>query len=269
MQPKGSTTLASVHLLDYPDADTGLIDTDLEIAMAAVRTVVNLGRGLRKRNDLRVRQPLGVVTVVSRDPRVASAVEAHRALIAEELNVHLVEVNEDESDLVVLTAKADFRRLGPRLGKETGAVAGEIAALDHESIAAVLDGGELVIREVTLSADDIVVSRTPHEGTVVATEDLITVALDTTLTDDLRTEGVARELVNRLQLMRRSEGLDVTNRITVRWASDSAAIAAAFEQYGDFIAGEVLALAIEHSSTVSAGTTEIDGLTVALEISPV
>jgi isoleucyl-tRNA synthetase len=266
VQPDGTAAPASVHLLNYPEADTALIDSDLEMAMAAARTVVNLGRGLRKRNDLRVRQPLGLVTIVSRDRHVGAAIETHRDLISEELNVHRVEVHEDESDLVVLSAKADFKRLGPRLGKETGAVAGEIAALDHASIAALLEGGELVIRDTTLNAHDIVVSRTPHEGTVVATEGTITVALDTTLTDDLRTEGVARELVNRIQLLRRSDGLDVTDRVALRWASDSEPIVTAFQQFGDFIAGEVLALAIERDTTVAAGTTDIDGLEVGLTI---
>jgi isoleucyl-tRNA synthetase len=269
VQPDGTAAPASVHLLDYPDADTELIDSDLEIAMAVARTVVNLGRGLRKRNDLRVRQPLGLVTIVSRDPHVAAAIETHRDLISEELNVHRVEVHEDESDLVVLSAKADFKRLGPKLGKETGSVAGEIAALDHTSIAALLEGRDLVIRDTTLTADDIVVSRTPHEGTVVATEGTITVALDTTLTNDLRTEGVARELVNRIQLLRRSDGLDVTDRIALRWASDSEPIVTAFQQFGDFIAGEVLALAIERDTTVAGGTTDIDGLEVGLKVTAV
>ena len=269
VRPYGTAAPASVHLLDYPNADTALIDSELEMTMAAARTVVNLGRGLRKRNDLRVRQPLGLVTIVSRDPHVAAAIVAHRDLISEELNVHRVEVHEDESDLVALSAKADFKRLGPRLGKETGAVAGEIAALDHASIAALLEGGELVIRGTRLNADDIVVNRTPHEGTVVATEGTITVALDTNLTDELRTEGVARELVNRIQLLRRSNGLDVTDRIELRWASDSEPIVTAFQQFGDFIAGEVLALAIERNTTVAAGTTDIDGLEVGLDITAV
>ena len=269
VQPDGTPAPASVHLLDYPDADSTLIDSDLEMAMATVRTVVNLGRGLRKRNDLRVRQPLGLVTIVSRDPRVAAAIETHRDLISEELNVRRVEVHEDESDLVVLSAKADFRRLGPRLGKETGAVAGEIAALGHASIAALIEGEELTIRDTALTADDIVVARTPHKGTVVATEGTITVALDTTLTQELRTEGMARELVNRIQLLRRADGLDVADRIALLWASDSDPIVTAFEQFGDFIAGEVLALSIKRENTVAADFTDIDGRAVALQIATV
>jgi isoleucyl-tRNA synthetase len=266
VQPDGNLAPASVHLLDYPDADPALIDPDLELAMAAARTVVNLGRGLRKRNDLRVRQPLGLVTIVTRDPIVAAAIASHRDLISEELNVHGVEVHADESDLVRLSAKADFRRLGPRLGKETGGVANEIAALDHPSIAALLEGGDLVVHNSVLTADDIVVSRTPHEGTVVATEGAITVALDTTLTDELRTEGVARELVNRTQLLRRSDGLDVTDRIVLRWTSTSDLVITAFEQFQEFIAGEVLAMEISRDDAVAAESTDIDGLSVALAI---
>ena len=126
------------------------------------------------------------------------------------------------------------------------------------------------IRDTALTADDIVVSRTPHEGTVVATEGTITVALDTTLTEELRTEGMARELVNRIQLLRRSDGLDVADRIALRWASDSDPIVAAFEQFGDFIAGEVLAIddrTRRHAWRPSS--TDIDGLAVALEIAAV
>jgi isoleucyl-tRNA synthetase len=206
------------------------------------------------------------VTIVTRDPIVAAAIATHRDLISEELNVHRVEVHADESDLVRLSAKADFRRLGPRLGKATGAVANDIAALDHPSIAALLEGGDLVIQDTVLTANDIVVNRTPHEGTVVATEGAITVALDTTLTDDLRTEGVARELVNRIQLLRRSDGLDVTDRIVLRWTSTFDLVIAAFEQFQDFIAGEVLAVEISRDDAVAVELTNIDALSVALTI---
>ena len=265
-RPEETEAPGSVHLLDFPDADTDLIDTDLEMSMAAARTVVNLGHGLRKRNDLRVRQPLSLVTIVTRHPQIAAAIEAHRDLICEELNVHEFQVHADESDLVVLSAKADFKRLGPRLGKGTGAVAGGIAALNHASIAALLEGGEASVNGTTITADDIVVSRTPHEGTVVATEGAITVALDATLTDNLLTEGVARELVNRIQLLRRSDGLDVTDRIQLDWESSSDRVVDAFAEFGDLIAGEVLATTVRRDDAVTAEPTDIDGLAVRLHI---
>ncbi len=268
VRPAETSAPPSVHLLDYPDADTARIDRALEFSMAATRTVVNLGRGLRKRNDLRVRQPLGVVRIVTRDAELASAVETHRDLIAEELNVRRVEVGADEADLVELSAKADFKRLGPRLGKETGPVAAAVAALDHGQVTDLLDRGTITVNGVTLAAEDVVVARTPREGTVVATEGGITVALDTTLSDDLRTEGLARELVNRIQLLRRSEGFAVTDRIEVHWASDDDGIVSAFEDYGAFIGGEVLAPTISRGAAEAEHTIDIDGRIVWLRIAP-
>jgi isoleucyl-tRNA synthetase len=253
-------------LLDYPDADTALIDTHLERAMAASRTVVNLGRTLRRRNDLRVRQPLALVTIVTGNPELRRAIETHTALIAEELNVHAVNVHDDEAELVELSAKADFRRLGPRFGNETKTIAGAIAGLDHDAVAELLSDGEVTIDDEVLTAADVVITRNPREGTVVATEGSITVALDTQLSQDLLTEGVARELVNRIQMIRRSEGRAVTDRIRLRWASDAASIVEAFRVHDAFIAGEVLATAIVRDHSITSTPISIDGAEVALSI---
>ena len=268
-RPLETSAPQSVHLLDYPDADATLIDTDLEIAMAASRTVVNLGRTLRKRNDLRVRQPLAQVTIVTRDPDLRKAIETHTALIAEELNVRAVHVHDDETDLVELSAKADFKRLGPRFGKETKMVAAEIAGLDHDAVAELLETGAISVAGETLTVDDVVIARSPREGMVVATESSITVALDTQLTEELVVEGIARELVNRIQMMRRSEGFEVADRIRLRWTSDDASIIDAFEGHETFIAGEVLAATIERAKTVTADSTVINGAAVVLSIAGV
>jgi isoleucyl-tRNA synthetase len=268
-RPSETSARQSVHLLDYPESDTELIDADLEVAMAASRTVVNLGRTLRKRNDLRVRQPLNLVTIVTRDPRVRRAIEAHTDLITEELNVRAVKVHEDEADLVELSAKADFKRLGPRFGKEMKAIAATIANLDHDAIAALLDSGEITIDDEALTIEDVVVLRSPREGTVVATDESITVALDTQLNDELLVEGVARELVNRIQMLRRSEGFEVADRVHLRWASDDASIIDAFGAHGEFIAGEVLAVTIERADSVPSNTVTIDGSDVAITIAGV
>ncbi len=265
-RPSDTSAPLSVHLLDYPKADTALIDADLELTMAASRTVVNLGRTLRKRNDLRVRQPLALVTIVTTDPTLRRAIETHTVLIAEELNVHAVKVHDDETDLVELSAKADFKRLGPRFGKETKTVARTIADLNHHAVAELLDTGEITIGENVLTAEDVVVLRNPREGTVVATEGSITVALDTHLTGDLLIEGVARELVNRVQLMRRSEGFEVADRIRLLWASDDASIVDAFDVHNAFIAGEVLAAEIRRDDSVTANPVTIDGAVVALTV---
>jgi isoleucyl-tRNA synthetase len=265
-RPSETGAAGSVHLLDYPDADTSLIDTELERAMAASRTVVNLGRTLRKRNDLRVRQPLARVTIVTSDPALRAAIETHTALIAEELNVRTVDVHDDEADLVELSAKADFKRLGPRFGKETKAIAAAIAGLDHDAVSALLEAGEITITDEVLVSEDVVVVRNPREGTVVATEDSITVALDTHLTDDLLVEGVARELVNRVQMLRRSEGFEVADRIDLRWSSDDASLVEAISVHGGFIAGEVLATTIERDDSITTDPVTIDGSAVFIAI---
>jgi isoleucyl-tRNA synthetase len=257
----------SIHHVDYPIADPSVIDQTLESSMAAVRSVVTMGRALRKRNELRVRQPLEVVTVISRDPGLREAIESHRALISEELNVRQVDVQSDESGLVELSAKADFKRLGPRLGPRTKEIASAVAELDHETIASLIDGGTTDVGGEEISLDDIVVGRTPHEGTVVASSGGVTVALETEVTNELLIEGVARELVNRLQGLRRGLGLEVTDRITVAWSTESETVKAAFAAHGAMIATEVLATTVEEGPVVG-DPNDIDGRAVYLEVTP-
>jgi isoleucyl-tRNA synthetase len=187
---------ASVHHCDYPVAEASAIDIELENAMETVRTVVNLGRGLRKREDLRVRQPLPSVTIVTRSDAERAAIESHRDLIAEELNVKIIDIHADEAGLVDLSAKANFKVLGPRFGAETKSVATQVTAMSHDQISSLIDGASVQAGDYLITARDIVVSRNPRDGTVVASEGSLSVALDCALTDDLRVEGIARELVS-------------------------------------------------------------------------
>jgi isoleucyl-tRNA synthetase len=255
----------SIHHVDYPTADRAVIDPALETAMAHVRTAVTLGLGLRKRDGLRVRQPLQAATVITRDPKIRQSIAAHSRLIEEELNVREVEVFADESDLVELSAKADFKRIGPRFGESTKEIAAVIAALDHDTVAAMLDGDPLTVGDDEINAEDLVVSRTPHPGTVVASSGPITVALDTTVTDDLRLEGVAREIVNRIQRIRRDLGLDVTDHIAVVWSADDETIRDAFGVHSALIAGEVLAESLDEGSP-DAVLVDVDGSDLYLGI---
>lgn len=256
--------LPSVHHTDYPEADIDAIDEELERSMATVRTVVNLGRGLRRRNDLRVRQPLASVTVVTRSAVEQAAVSNHAELIADELNVASVQVHADEAGLVDLEAKANFKVLGPRYGRDMKTVASKIANLDHDAIVGILDGGTISVDGFTFSEDDIVVSRRPRSGTVVASEGSISVALDSTITRDLRIEGLARELINRVQGMRRRLDLEVTDRIDVVWASDDADVSSVFEQHADMIAREVLADSITHNVDTDGDEYDLGEATVRL-----
>jgi isoleucyl-tRNA synthetase len=255
----------SVHHTDYPIADVSSIDRDLETAMADVRTIVTLGRGLRKIHDVRVRQPLNSVTIVTRSAGTTQSVRNHTDLIAEELNVHSVEVHEDEAGLVDLSARANFKVLGPRLGRDMKTVASGIEELDHSTIADLLDGGSVEVSGFPVTANDIVVSREPRAGTVVATDGPISVALDTTIDDALALEGMARELINRIQNERRRLDLDVSDRIVVRWGSDDAMVISAFDAHMDLITGEVLATDIV-TSNIDADPIPIGRATVCLEI---
>ena len=231
----------SVHLTDYPIAAESAIDKELERDMDTVRRAVAVGRALRKRNDLRVRQPLSRVTIVSRDTAVQSAIAGHRSLILDELNVRELVLEEDESHLVHLGAQANFAVLGPRLGPRTREVAEAISALDHDTVNEILCGEVKAVAGTSIGADDIVVRRRPRPDTVVDADGDLTVALDTALSDDLIAEGIAREAVSRIQAMRREAELDVSDRIRVVLSTGDGVLRAALERHSDLIAAEVLA----------------------------
>ena len=254
----------SVHHCDFPQAVPELIDAELEAQIRVVRSVVALGRSIRTSEKLRTRQPLTEATILTHDPRVVRAVADHADLIAEELNVKSVRSSRDESELVTLSAKCDFSKLGPRFGPRVKEIAGAVAGLSGEELAPVLDGASLEVMGETLTLDDLVISRTALPGVVVQTEGALAVALDTTITDDLRTEGMAREIVSRVQQMRRDSGLDVTDRITIKWSSDDELVRRAFETHLETISNEVLAIDVAQGTDAAA--SELDGHSVSLEI---
>lgn len=257
---------SSIHHRDFPMADEALIDRELETAMAHVREVVRLGRNLRKREGHRVRQPLSRLTVLTRDPSVAGAVATHASVISDELNVKEVTVSSDETAFVHLSAKANYRKLGPILGSRMTDAATAIAGLSGDQIEDLLAGGstELVGQQITL--DDILVERIPVDGTIVETGSEFACALDTTITRDLKLEGLAREIVSKVQNMRRQAGLQVSDRIHLTWQAADDDVVAAFDQYSDHITSEVLASELMRSNEVDANDVEIDGHTIRLEV---
>ncbi len=261
------TSPESVHHTDYPVANRDMIDTSLEGAMETVRTIVAMGHGLRKRHEVKVRQPLSTLTVVTRDVDVAAAISSHQTLIAEELNVASVHIDSAEDHLVHLSAQANFKTLGPRLGAATKAVASEIASLPHEVISSLLDGGSYAVTATEITAEDIVVRRMPREGLVVAAEGALSVALDVTITPELAVEGTAREVVSAIQGLRRGLGLDVSDRVRLTWHSEDDELIAALTDHQSLIAGEILAASVvraaaRQSTPVPIGDIE---LTVLLE----
>ncbi len=235
----------SVHLASWPDADEELIDARLSVQMAQTRRLVELGRSARAAASVPVRQPLPRAVVSAAG--FADLAQELRAEVAQELNVRTLEpmaaVGEDLVDYVV---KPNFRTLGRRFGKGTKAVAAAITAADPAVLAAELRSAGKVPVEVDGSAialgpDDVIVTQTPRTGWTVASEGGETVGIEVSITPELRREGLAREVIRLIQDARKSDGLHVSDRITVAWESADPDLPAALAEHGQLIAGEVLA----------------------------
>ncbi len=256
---RGEDMPHSVHLCDFPSADADARDPALEARMARIQTVVRLGRQLRTENDLKIRQPLARLHVASSDPEVLREIAAGEELMADELNIRHFSYDTNEHALAHLQFKADFRRLGPRVGPAMKQVAAAIARMGAAEAAAfeagrgveiTLDNGD----RIAIEAADVTVQRIPREGLVVAAEGEIVIAIETTLTPELVEEGLAREFVSRVQNLRKAADFDVTQRIAIRFASD-AEVTAAVEKHAETIAAETLALSCVADPGVDGGET--------------
>jgi len=238
----------SVHLCDFPTAEGAKRDSDLEQQMRIVMDVVVMGRQLRKDNNAKVRQPLRRLDVVSRDSGLLNQVDELKEIIAEELNVRNVVFGDDESELAEISAKANFKTLGPKFGKQVQVINQAVQKLSAEELHSIAAGEGVVLetpdRTFELAAEDVVVEHTPKEGLAVAAQGGLVVALDLELDDDLIREGLARELVKEVQNLRKTAGLEVTDRIHLRLSTDKA-VGKAVSAFKDYIQSEVLALSIE------------------------
>jgi isoleucyl-tRNA synthetase len=236
----------SVHLASWPTADAGLIDERLSAQMALVRRLVELGRSARASAAVRVRQPLPRALIGAAG--FADLPAGLRDLIADELNVRELDTLAAVPEgLVDYTVKPNYRALGKRFGKETPAVAAAIEAADPAGLAAELSSGgkALVVADgagVSLGPEDLIVTQFPRSGWAVATGGSETVALETVVTPELRREGLAREVVRLVQDARKGDGLDVSDRISLRWSTRDPELAAALTEYETVISGEVLAV---------------------------
>jgi len=237
----------SVHLASWPSHDTALIDPQLSAQMSLARRLVELGRSARAGASVRTRQPLSRALIGAAG--FDTLPDELRALIAEELNVRsLAALGPESGELVDYTVKPNFRTLGRRFGSRTPEVASAITARPAADVAtAVLAGGTVTVplpsgEEVPVAADDVVVTQTPRAGWAVATDAGETVAIDTTVTPELRREGLAREVIRLVQEARKNDGLDVSDRIALRWAADDPELATALTEHSALIAGEVLAV---------------------------
>ena len=269
---KTSDMPESVHLCDFPVADGTNRDPELEQEMETVMTIVRMGRLLRTDHNLKVRQPLAKLHVVSSNAGLLGKLGEYVAIMEDELNVKEIAFGSNETELADLKAKADFRKLGPRFGPMMKLGAKAIAALDHETLVSLAGGGDTSIdldgETVVLTGEDIVIERIPRSGLVVASEGQLVVALETELTAALVQEGLAREFVSKVQNLRKAADLEVTQRIRITFESDSD-LQDAVAAYAEYVAAEVLATDCSAAASVQDGEQlDINGHACKIEIVP-
>ncbi len=259
----------SVHLSDFPVADEGAISPELDESMALVERIVTMGRNARQKANIRVRQPLRRLLV-----SVGEAIELPdwaESLIRRELNVKSI-ASADRSGLFDLSAKANFKSLGPRFGARMKALAAMVAALPSSALKEAVESGELKLdfdgETIVLSTDDLILSEHDAAGFAVVAEDDLAVALDTGLDEELIAEGFARELVNRIQNTRKEAGFDVTDRIDVGIEA-AGAIAAAAKRHSEWIKNEVLGKTMVFGKFEGEGFSKrwnIDGNEISISV---
>ena len=260
----------SVHLTDYPEPDPRWRDLTLEREMALARSIVGLGRAIRERHKVKTRQPLREVAVVARTPEEEALIRDMEDLILDELNVKSLHFTAREEDLVTVTAKANFRVCGPRFGKEMRRAAEVIQGFDLATIRRLESGGEAQVVGERITIDDILIERRERPGHATETEGGVTVSLDLDVTPELKAEGNAREVKNRIQAMRKEAGFAVEDRIVVGVAGP-ADLLADLAANAPYLRGETLAVEIAMPSPAGFEAEierewDIDGRAVAIAI---
>ena len=257
IQVTGRDHVVSVHLADFPVADASLINKELEARMQMAQDVTSMVLALRRKVNIKVRQPLQCIMIPVVDETQKRHIEAVKDLIMSEVNVKEIHFEEGASGILVKKVKCDFKKLGPKFGKQMKAVAAAVAEMSQEVIAElekngrytfVLDGAEAVVEaaDVEIFSEDI-------PGWLVANEGTLTVALEVTVTEELKREGIARELVNRIQNIRKSSGFEITDKITIVLSRNSNSDDAVNE-YNTYICNQVLATSLVLADEVTDGT---------------
>jgi isoleucyl-tRNA synthetase len=252
----GRDTVESVHLAKFPECDETLIDKELEARMEMAQQITSMVLALRRKVNIKVRQPLQSVMVPVNDEAQRAHIEAVKDLVKNEVNVKELNFVDNAAGILVKKVKCDFKKLGPKFGKQMKAVAAAVAGMSQDDIAKleadgkfafVLDGVEAVVdaADVEIFSEDI-------PGWLVANEGKLTVALEVTISEELRQEGIARELVNRIQNLRKQSGLEITDKINITLSknekTDDAVMA-----FKDYICNQVLGASLMLADNVADG----------------
>ena len=257
----GREQVESVHLSDFPVCHEELIDKALEERMQMAQDISSMVLALRRKVNIKVRQPLHVLMVPVLDEHQKESIEAVKSLILNEVNVKDMKFVDNTAGILVKRIKPDFKKLGPRYGKIMKALAAQIQQMSQEDINAFEKAGAFTLQvegqEAVIERADVEIISEDIPGWLVANEGRLTVALDITITDDLKKEGLARELVNRVQNLRKSSGFDITDKVNITVAS-STEMNDAINDYKEYIANQVLANSIEIADEPIADATTLD-----------
>ncbi len=245
--PRDSAQAESVHLCRFPQPQQALIQPVLEAAVARMQAIILLGRQKRNQVKIKTKTPLARLTVIHREQAMLEEIARLEGYLKSELNVKTVEYTQDEERYIRLFAKPNSPVLGKRLGKDFGKFRGLVEKLDARTLAAFQDSGRLTLDGIDFGQEDLLVFREAKPGTAAVSDRLITIELDCTLQPALVQEGLAREVVNRIQKSRKDLGFNVTDRILVEYDA-SAELAAAIDAHADYIRQETLALELRRSS---------------------
>ena len=257
----GRETVESVHLSDFPKYDEALIDKDLEERMKMAQDVSSMVLALRRKVNIKVRQPLQTIMVPVMDAHQQESIEAVKNLILNEVNVKELKFVDNAAGILVKRIKPDFKKLGPRYGKIMKSLAAAIQSMSQEDILAFEAAGTFTLnvegQDATIERTDVEIISEDIPGWLVANEGRLTVALDITVTESLRKEGLARELVNRIQNLRKSNGYDITDKINVTILSTDE-MDDASKEFNEYLANQVLAVSVEITEHAISDATVLD-----------
>ena len=257
----GRETAESVHLADFPVCNEELIDKDLEERMQMAQSISSMVLALRRKVNIKVRQPLQTLMVPVLDAHQQESIDAVKALILNEVNVKEMKFVDNTAGILVKKIKPDFKKLGPRYGKIMKALAAAIQQMSQDDINAFEKAGTFTLnvegQEAVIERADVEIISEDIPGWLVANEGRLTVALDITVTEELRKEGLARELVNRVQNIRKSSGFDITDKVKITILSNEA-MDAAVAEYEEYISKQVLAASIEIADEAVSDAVELD-----------
>ena len=253
----GRDNVVSVHLAKFPEYNEEMIDRELEARMQMAQDVTSMVLALRRKVNIKVRQPLQCIMIPVVDEEQRAHIEAVKALIMSEVNVKDIKFVDGAAGVLVKKVKCDFKKMGPKFGKQMKAVAAAVAEMPQEAIAELEKNGSYTLQldgaDVVVEAADVEIFSEDIPGWLVANEGKLTVALDVTVTEELRQEGVARELVNRIQNIRKSSGLEITDKIKIT-LSKNQQTDDAVNEYKDYICNQVLGTSLTLTDEVENGT---------------